>query len=99
MALDSYLKGGHDGVKDAKILAEVKSIGARKKIARKTGGEAELATVSLIDHTGEMRWTLWNEMIDSAKDWQPGKTILLISNPGYKVEYAGQGSIGVQPTV
>jgi len=35
-------------------------------------------------------------MIDSAKDWQPGKTILLISNPGYKSEYSGKGSISMQ---
>lgn len=35
-------------------------------------------------------------MIDSANDWQPGKTILLISNPGYKLQYWGKGSIGIQ---
>lgn len=95
MTLDGWGGGGHDGVVGAKILVCVKSIGAKKKVQRKNGGECDLATILLVDHTGEMRWTIWQEMIDSAKDWQPGKTILLISNPGYKLEYSGKGSVGV----
>jgi hypothetical protein len=98
MTLDSYLgSGGHDGVIGAKILVCVKSIGAKKRISRKTGGESDLAEVKLFDNTGDIRWTLWGEIIESAKDWQPGKTILLISNPGYRVEmYSGKGSVGIQ---
>lgn len=95
MTVESYLNGGYDGVSGVKLLVCVKSISARKKITRKSGGECDLATVLLLDHTGEMRWTIWNEVIDSAKEWQPGKTILLISNPGYKVEYSGKGSVGI----
>jgi hypothetical protein len=98
MTLDSYLSsGGHDGVIGAKILVCVKSIGAKKKITKKGGGESELVEVHLFDNTGEVRWTLWGDMIESAKEWQPSKTILLISNPGYRVEaYSGKGSIGMQ---
>jgi hypothetical protein len=98
MTIDSYLgSGGHDGVVGAKILVCVKSIGAKKRISKKTGGESDLAEVKLFDNTGEIRWTLWGEAIESAKDWQPGETILLISNPGYRVElYSGKGSIGFQ---
>jgi hypothetical protein len=96
MTLDSYLSGGHDGIVGVKLLVSVKSIGAKKKIMKNSGGECELATVLLVDHTGEMRWTIWNDLIDSAKEWQPGKTILLVSNPGYKVERSGKGSVAIQ---
>jgi hypothetical protein len=96
MALDSYTSSGHDGVVGAKILVCVKSIGARKKITTKSGAERELAEVLLFDHTGEVRWTLWSELIESSKAWQPGKTILLFSNPGYRVQYSGKGSVAVQ---
>jgi hypothetical protein len=96
MMLESYLNGGHDGVTGAKILVCVKSIGAKKRITKKGGGETDLLEVLLFDHTGEVRLTLWNDIIDSAKSWQPGKTILLISNPAYRVGYSGKGSIGLQ---
>lgn len=95
MTLNSYLgSGGHDGVAGAKILVCVKSIGGKRRITKKMGGESDLAEVTLFDHTGEVRWTLWGELIDSAKDWQPGKTILLISNPGYRVAHNyGRGGV------
>jgi hypothetical protein len=96
MTLDSYTSTGHDGVAGARILVCVKSIGARKKITTKTGVERELVEVWVFDHTAEVKWTLWGELIESAKEWQPGKTTLLISNPAYRVEYSGKGSVGVQ---
>jgi len=95
MTLDTWLKGGHDGVTGAKILVCVKSLGGRKTIRKKDGGESDLADVGLFDHTGEVRMTLWNSQIDSCKDWQPGTTILLLSNPGYKLQFSGKGSVGI----
>jgi hypothetical protein len=95
MTLHSYVAGGNDGVTGAKILVCVKSIGAKRKITKKTSGECELVEVILFDHTGEVRMTVWNEMVESAKEWSPGVTILLISNPGWKVGYQGKGSVGV----
>jgi hypothetical protein len=96
MTLDSYISSGHDGVAGVKILVCIKSIGARKRITTKKGAERDLAEIILFDHTAEARCTLWGELIDSAKEWQPGKTILLISNPGYRVGYLGKGNIGIQ---
>ncbi|KAE9375339.1 hypothetical protein N431DRAFT_542887 [Stipitochalara longipes BDJ] len=97
MTLNSYLSSGHDGVTGgAKILVCVKSIGGKKKISRKDGGgESELADVMLFDHTGEVRLTVWNEMIESAKSWKPGETVLLISNPGYRVGFNGKGNLAI----
>ncbi|RDW82910.1 hypothetical protein BP5796_04401 [Coleophoma crateriformis] len=100
MSLESYLTTGHDGVTGVKILVCVKSIGARKKLAKKGGGECELAEVMLFDHTAEAKLKLWGEMIDSAQDWIPSETILLVSNPGFRAEYGGKGSVGIQmPTM
>ena len=100
MTIKSYLGGGgHDGVIGAKILVCVKSIGAKKRVSKKTGGESDLVEVRLFDSTGEIRWALWGETIESAKDWQPGKTILLISNPGYRAEMSpSKGSVRIQRT-
>lgn len=96
MTLDSYLGSGHDGVSGAKILVCVRSIGGKKKIFRNDGGgESELADVVLFDHTSEVRLTVWNEMIDSAKSWKPGETVLLIRNPGYRLGLNGKGSIAI----
>jgi hypothetical protein len=96
MTLDSYLSSGHDGVSGAKILVCVKSIGGKKKISRKDGGgESELADVVLFDHTGEVRLTVWNDVIDSAKSWVAGETVLLITSPGYRVGFNGKGNLGI----
>ena len=101
MTLDSYLGsgGGHDGVLGAKILVVVKSVGARKRVTRKNGGgELELVEVRLFDNTGEVRWTLWGDGVESAREWQAGRTVLLISSPGFRVEAygGGKGSLGLQ---
>jgi hypothetical protein len=96
VTLDSYLTSGYDGVKGVKILVCVKSIGQKKRISKKGGGECDLIDILLFDHTAELRMTLWNDIIDSTEDWQAGNTILLITNPGYRVGYSGKGSVGVQ---
>lgn len=101
MTLETFLGSGHDGVVGARLLVCVKSIGARKRITvRGSGRECELADLWLFDHTGEVKWTVWNDAIDSAKGWLPGKTILLLSEPGYRVGYAGsgRGSLGLLPS-
>ncbi|KAL2071499.1 hypothetical protein VTL71DRAFT_12734 [Oculimacula yallundae] len=95
MTLDTWLQGGHDGVVNAKILVCVKSLGAKKTIKRKDGGESDLAEIGLFDHTGDVRMTLWNSQIESCKEWQPGSTILLVSSPGYKTLFSGKGSVGI----
>ena len=49
----------------------------------------------VFDHTGEVRLTVWNEIIESAKCWKAGETVLLISNPGYRVRGNGKGELGI----
>lgn len=96
MTLDSYLGSGHDGVVGVKLLVCVKSIGAKKHVHAQNGKESDLSEVWLFDHTGEVKWTVWNELIDSAKEWEPGRTVLLVTNPRYRAEFGGKGSVGIQ---
>ncbi|KAB8290828.1 hypothetical protein EYC80_008465 [Monilinia laxa] len=91
MTIEAYLNGGYDGVVGAKLLICVKSIGARKKIIKKDGGESFLIDVILFDHTGEVKMKCWGDLIESVKEWQPGKTIFLLSNPLHKLDYGGKG--------
>ncbi|EDN91607.1 hypothetical protein SS1G_01010 [Sclerotinia sclerotiorum 1980 UF-70] len=93
MTIEAYLNGGYDGILDIKLLVCVKSIGARKKIIKKDGGESDLIEVILFDHTGETKMKCWSDLIESVKEWQPGKSILLISNPMHKLDYGGKGVI------
>lgn len=96
MTVKSYLDTGHDGVTGAKLLVCVKSIGGKKKISRRNGGgECELADVVLFDHTSEVRLTVWNELIESVKSWKAGETVLLISNPGFRVRANRKGELGI----
>ncbi|ESZ98210.1 hypothetical protein SBOR_1386 [Sclerotinia borealis F-4128] len=94
MTLEGYLKGGYDGVVGVKLLVCVKSIGARKKIVKKDGGESDLIEVVLFDHTAEVKMKCWGDLIESVKEWLPGKTILLMSNPMHKLGFGGKGVVG-----
>lgn len=97
MSVDSWVKGGYDGVKGVKLLVCVKSIGATKKLTiAKTGKECELMDVNVFDDTAEVRMTMWNELIESAREWVPGVTVLLLSSPGYKLGYANKGCVSIQ---
>ncbi|KAF5874832.1 putative myo-inositol-1-phosphate synthase protein [Botrytis fragariae] len=93
MTLEAYLNGGYDGVLDVKLLVCVKSIGAKKKIVKKDGGESDLIEVVLFDHTGETKMKCWSDLIESVKEWIPGKKTLLVSNPLHKLDYGGKGTI------
>jgi hypothetical protein len=95
MTLHSYINGGHDGISGIKLLVCIKSLSTRKKIPRKQGGENELIELLLFDHTGEIRMTFWNETIPSGRTFKPSYTVLLITNPGFKVASRGEGSIGL----
>lgn len=93
MTVEAYLSGGYDGVVGVKLLICVKRIGAKKKIIRKDGGESNLIEVTVFDHTAEIKMKCWSDLIESVKEWQPGKTILLFSNPVHKLDYGGKSVV------
>ncbi|CCU76318.1 hypothetical protein BGHDH14_bgh01342 [Blumeria hordei DH14] len=101
ISLENLFRLGHDCFPDAKILVLVKSIGSSKQIHRRDGGGVQkLVDVILMDQTAECRLTLWNDLSTSAVTWHAGKTILLITNPGFRtpnsqVAEARRGSVEI----
>ncbi|TQS36082.1 hypothetical protein Golomagni_03477 [Golovinomyces magnicellulatus] len=83
--LDSYLRSAQEDIKGIKILVVVKNVSPIRRIKRNDSSEEyQLTDVGVMDNTAETRLTLWNELNPSARTWQPERTVLLISNPGFR---------------
>ncbi|RAL61326.1 hypothetical protein DID88_009462 [Monilinia fructigena] len=91
MTIEAYLNGGHDGVIGVKLLICVRVLERERKLLRKMEENRFLFDVILFDHTGEVKMKCWGDLIESVKEWQPGRTILLLSNPLHKLDYGGKG--------
>ncbi|KAL1797728.1 hypothetical protein ACET3X_004334 [Alternaria dauci] len=102
MTLKSFTDGGYD-VDEPKLLVCVKSIGARKKYINRNGTTSELISMGIFDDTADGQLTLYSSMCDSASLFIPSKTVLLISNPGWRIEkmakltLSGNSRIDVDP--
>ncbi|KAF1829693.1 hypothetical protein BDW02DRAFT_509332 [Decorospora gaudefroyi] len=102
MTLKSFTDGGYD-IEDPRLLVCVKSIGARKKYMNRNGTTSELLCLGIFDDTSDGVLTLYDSLCDSAATFTPSKTILLISNPGWRIErtakltLTGNSRIDVDP--
>lgn len=85
MTLKSFTDGGYD-IDEPKLLVCVKSIGARKKYMNRNGTTSELVSLGIFDDTSEAVLTLYSTMCDSASLFVPSQTVLLISNPGWRID-------------
>ncbi|KAF2023549.1 hypothetical protein EK21DRAFT_80638 [Setomelanomma holmii] len=85
MTLKSFTDGGYD-VDEVKLLVCVKSIGARKKFINRNSTTSELLSLGIFDDTADASLTLYGVLCDSASSFTPSKTVLLISNPGWRIE-------------
>jgi hypothetical protein len=94
MTMKSFIDGGYE-IKDRKVLGCVKSIGPTKKVTSKKGKISDLTEVIIFDETTDIVLKLWGSYYLSAKEWIPSKTILLFSNPTFRLEYRGGCSLGV----
>jgi len=94
MTLKSFIDGGYE-IKDTKVLGCVKSIGPIKKITNKKGIINDLTEVTIFDDTAEIILKLWGMYRFSASEWTPSRTILLLSNPTFRLEHRGGCSLGV----
>ena len=84
MSLKAYLLNGNDRVVSPKVLVCVRSIGPRK-IMKPAKHEAPslLIDVGIFDETDNCVLKIWEEKVDSVKQWKPNATILLLTNPTY----------------
>lgn len=120
MTLKNFTEGGY-GVDDCKLLVCVKSVGAKKKcklyvsyprpcfdislVTTRTGYTSELISLVVFDDTAEAALTLCGAVCSSASLWQPSETVLLISNPGWRLErtiklsMSGKTRIDVDPNM
>ncbi|KAJ9665735.1 hypothetical protein H2201_004220 [Coniosporium apollinis] len=85
MTLKNFIEGGYD-ITDGKILVCVKSIGPRKKFTTKKGVPAENVNVGVFDDTAEASLTLWGASAASAGSWKASHTILLLTEPEWRVD-------------
>ncbi|KAF2736092.1 hypothetical protein EJ04DRAFT_598839 [Polyplosphaeria fusca] len=93
MTLKNFTNGGYD-VDDCKLLVCVKSIGARKKYTNKKGFTSELINVGVFDDTADASLTLYASASASPSYWQPSRTVLLISNPAWRIDRIAKLSLG-----
>lgn len=85
MTLHNFVNGGYD-ILDCKILLVVKWIAAKKEVVTKKGEAKVLVNVGLSDDTAEATLTLWGSICTSASLWRVSQTVLLMSNPGWRIE-------------
>ncbi|KAF1971037.1 hypothetical protein BU23DRAFT_537230 [Bimuria novae-zelandiae CBS 107.79] len=92
MTLRNFTDGGFD-VDDCKLLVCVKSIGARKKFTNKNGTTSDLISIGIFDNTADGYLTLYGSVSESASTWQPSHTVLLIANPGWRIDRTAKLSL------
>ncbi|KAL8733899.1 MAG: hypothetical protein Q9166_001887 [cf. Caloplaca sp. 2 TL-2023] len=83
VTLKNFVEGGHD-IATARVLICVKSIGARKKCTTKRGNVLDVVNVIIFDDTYDATLALWGRVAASAAYWKTSRTILLMSNPGFR---------------
>ncbi|UPX14921.1 uncharacterized protein EKO05_0005392 [Ascochyta rabiei] len=98
MTLKSFTDGGYD-VDEPKLLVCVKNIGARKRYINRNGTTSELLTLGIFDDTADASLTLYSGVCDSATSFQPSRTVLLISNPGWRIEKNAKLSLNANSRV
>ncbi|KAL8660274.1 MAG: hypothetical protein Q9202_006709 [Teloschistes flavicans] len=85
MTLKNYMEGGHE-VTGSKVLLCVKSIGRRKQVTTKKGNQLELVNVVVFDDTQDAMLSLCGGLTASVASWETCHTILLLSNPDFRME-------------
>ncbi|KAF2825825.1 hypothetical protein CC86DRAFT_467442 [Ophiobolus disseminans] len=95
MTLKSFTDGGYD-VDDVKLLVCVKSIGA---LLNRNGTTSDLTSLTIFDDTADASLTLYSSLCTSASSFRPSHTILLISNPGWRIDKQAKLSLNANSRV
>lgn len=65
----------------------------------RNGTTSELLTLGIFDDTANACLTLYSGLCDSASSLQPCKTVLLISNPGWRIEKSAKLSLNANSRI
>ncbi|KAF2848109.1 hypothetical protein T440DRAFT_401927 [Plenodomus tracheiphilus IPT5] len=98
MTLKGFTDGGYD-VEEPKVLVCVKSIGARKRYMNRNGTTSDLVSLGIFDNTADATLTLYSSLCSSASTLTPSHTILLISNPGWRIDKTAKLSLNANSRV
>ncbi|KAL5412027.1 hypothetical protein PMIN03_004500 [Paraphaeosphaeria minitans] len=98
MTLKNFVDGGFD-VDDCKLMVCVKSIGPRKKLTNKNGSTSDLITAVVLDDSSEGYLTLYGSVSGSASLWKPYETVLLIADPGWRIDKTAKVSLNANTKV
>ncbi|KAF2438559.1 hypothetical protein P171DRAFT_371527 [Karstenula rhodostoma CBS 690.94] len=98
MTLKNFVDGGFD-VDECKLLVCVKSIGPRKKFTNKNGTTSDLITAIVLDNSSEGYLTLYGSVSGSATAWKPYETVLLIADPGWRIDKTAKLSLNANTQV
>lgn len=55
-------------------------------VTNKNGSSSDLISIGIFDDTSEGYLTLYGSVSESASSWQPSHTVLLIANPGWRID-------------
>ncbi|RII04925.1 hypothetical protein CUC08_Gglean011178 [Alternaria sp. MG1] len=97
MTLKSFTDGGYD-VEEPKLLWLT-----QQPDMNRNGTTSELISIGIFDDTADGQLTLYSSMCDSAPLFIASKTVLLISNPGWRIEkmakltLSGNSRIDIDP--
>ncbi len=80
------------GMPDVDVLARVTSVGQVREFARPSGGKGRVGEVFLVDDTGSVRLSLWDDKAEALSDVSPGDVVLI--EGAYTREGYG-GSVGL----
>jgi replication factor A1 len=94
------------GLTSVDVLARIAVLGQTRSFQRQLGGEGRVADVTLVDETGAVRLSLWDDRVELLKELAPGHAVLL--KGAYTREGLGgsvalnlgrRGSITVNPNI
>ncbi|KAF2742069.1 hypothetical protein M011DRAFT_413337 [Sporormia fimetaria CBS 119925] len=85
LTLKNFVNGGYE-MNEARLLLCVKGMGSRKTFTTKNGYSSELVSVRVFDDTAEAILTITGSLCNSVSLWRPCHTVLLVSNPSWRLE-------------
>lgn len=93
------------GMSDVDILARVTSVGQIKEFARPSGDKGKVGEIFLMDETGSVRLSLWDEKTEMLNDVSPSDVVLVEgaytreSSGGVSLNLGKMGALRLNPDI